>query len=460
MTDSDTANNSRWFQDHVEIGYIQRPQPTGVSTARMHLVFRLPYDNQPAQPSWPVTKLLGPNIGIFQIGHNHAANSGDYGGNLEAIVPSTDYPLGRIVMGNAPPSDRLKEFINAQEFQVSSPPGASTYSTNTNWLAVGHIDEVCAFLPNDRVIIASSRQAIELLEANIPTGDRAKRVFFGKHDPSISGGLKTKVGTITTDSTTAEPDKLHTGIPLAQATGHRHIRFISGLNAGYVCEITPGDNFVTVNLDTSGNPIRRHTGTDIMDYYEYIEGSLVPNAWALTKAGEEFVLIEDVQMYAPGFWPAAITVEEVLRKTAAGADNLFVQRNRYTVQQTLDDIQQQIQTANGSATLHFTPIPVLYFGIINAGTGTYQPRTWAAFTPGATNFQYVNGRLYTPRQFGPLNGTATDFYETSIVNAVTQPVLFVDDFTYYHSNTGEVHCGSNVKHSFPAAGKEWWNFVP
>lgn len=475
MTDDDTANNSRWFQDHVEIGYTQRPQPPGVSTARMHLVFRMPYFRNavppPAppvplpQPTWPVKRLLAPNVGIFQIGVrldgvSPDMASGDYGGNLETIVPSTAFPLGRIVMGSAPPTDSLKAFINAQEFQVSSPSGASTYSIDTNWLAVGHIDEVCAFLPNDRVIIASSRQAIELLETNIPTADRAKRVFFGKHDPSISGGLKTKVGTITTDSTTAEPDKLHTGIPLAQATGHRHIRFISGLNAGYVCEITPGDNFVTVNLDTSGNPIRRHTGTDIMDYCEYIEGSLVPNAWALTKAGEQFVLIEDVQMYAPGFWPAAITVEEVLRKTAAGADNLFVQRNRYTVQQTLDDIQQQIQTANGSATLHFTPIPVLYFGRINAGTGTYQPRTWAAFTPGATNFQYVNGRLYTPRQFGPLNGTATDFYETSIVNAVTQPVLFVDDFTYYHSNTGEVHCGSNVKHSFPAAGKEWWNFVP
>lgn len=453
-TDDNDADNSQWFQDHVEIGYTQRPQPAGVTTSRMHLVFRLPYSNGGAvnQPPWPVVKLLAPNFGIFQLGEDLGANSGDYGGNLETIVPSTSYPLGRIVMGDAPPSDRIKEFIDAQEFQVSSPPDDTTYSIDTNWLWVGHIDEVCAFLPNDRVIMASSRQAIGLLENNIAAGDRASRVFFGKHDPAVAGGLRTLVGTTTQNST--EIHKVHTGIPLAQAATYKYIRFIDGNNRGWVCEFTAGQNFVTVHAPMWC------TGRDILDYCAITTRGFpnVPVAWALPQQGEEFVLVEDSQMHGVYGYPTVVTVKEILRKRPSGLDNLFVLWNRFTVQETLNEIQEQLQTANGMTVLTYTPIPVLYFGEI--ANGDYSERTWEAITPGAVNFQYVNGNLYAPRQFGPLDGTGTDFYETAIVNAVTQPVLFVDDLNLYHFLKGEVHCGSNVKHSFPVAGKEWWKFTP
>jgi hypothetical protein len=54
---------TRWFQDHIEIGYYQRP-----GGPQTHCVFRLPYDNAPIQPQWPLRKLLGQDFAVFQRG--------------------------------------------------------------------------------------------------------------------------------------------------------------------------------------------------------------------------------------------------------------------------------------------------------------------------------------------------------------------------------------------------------
>jgi len=80
-----------------------------------------------------------------------------------------------------------------------------------------------------------------------------------------------------------------------------------------------------------------------------------------------------------------------------------------------------------------------------------------AFVPGPTNLQPVSGKLFVPRQFGPLNNNDEDVFEKDIVSALGSSTKFVDCWDLYHALDGEVHCGSNVKRSIPA--NNWWEVI-
>ena len=88
-----------------------------------------------------------------------------------------------------------------------------------------------------------------------------------------------------------------------------------------------------------------------------------------------------------------------------------------------------------------------------------------AFNPGPTNLQVVNGHLYVPRQYGPLNAASQDIFELNIksrlassASYVLADVRFVDDWNLYHALCGEIHCGSVVKRSVLPI--DWWEHQP
>jgi Protein-arginine deiminase (PAD) len=184
---------SKWFQDHLEIGYTQRP-----GGPKTHVVFRLPYNWKPArpQPRWPLTKLLGKGVGAFQLGQNLSGidpitgeiiyNSGDLGGNLEILASS---PLGRIAMGNTA-SPLLQAFLTSQE--VQSP----FFDVPVKWLYVGHIDEVTSFLKGFKVAIADPTMAWDLISdtSKIPEADRHKAVFFATGAQPVGGDVGGAIG--------------------------------------------------------------------------------------------------------------------------------------------------------------------------------------------------------------------------------------------------------------------------
>ena len=136
-----------WTQDHVEIGYTQRPgQPPS------YLVFRLPYDQGFGLPPWPETKLFGPDVGLFVHPFLNGW-TGDIGGNVELLAPDPVSPptelhgLGIAMFGDAA-SSNLQNFIVAQEFQHSP----LSFSVESDWLIVKHIDEFLSFLSDNRVL--------------------------------------------------------------------------------------------------------------------------------------------------------------------------------------------------------------------------------------------------------------------------------------------------------------------
>ncbi|SVE33710.1 uncharacterized protein METZ01_LOCUS486564, partial [marine metagenome] len=167
----------RWVQDNMQTGYFQRPSVDGVETTWIH------FETQRPRPlaMFLTDELLGPDSGyVFPRGSNTSLNSG---GNIEVLPAHTtdggDYPYGRMVYGGGTAGtllgvtygDAMNEnqvnFFNSQVIQ------GPAVRVSTEWLAVGHVDEIFLFLPNAmaqegerswKVIIASPSLAIAALE--------------------------------------------------------------------------------------------------------------------------------------------------------------------------------------------------------------------------------------------------------------------------------------------------------
>lgn len=157
----------RWIQDEIEFGYVQGTAHT------IPVVFDSPRDRQ--LDDYPEINLLGPDFGHFQIGDS-PANSLDSFGNLEVSPPVTvngrHYPFGRIVFGGRRRGDyseqsrqmmpALRRFLYGQKIQAP-------FELYTDWLAVGHVDEIISFVPADndkgfQILIASPLSANAILK--------------------------------------------------------------------------------------------------------------------------------------------------------------------------------------------------------------------------------------------------------------------------------------------------------
>ena len=170
----------RWIQDEVEFGYAMGPGHA------LPVVFDSPRDR--ALDGFPEASLLGPDFGHFQIGGSQT-NSLDSFGNLEVsppvVVDGRRYPLGRIVFGGREHQSygvgsremmpEIRRFLYAQKVQ-------SPIEINTDWLAVGHVDEIVCFVPAEskvgfQVLIASPRRTRAILE-DLREEKHGKAVLF------------------------------------------------------------------------------------------------------------------------------------------------------------------------------------------------------------------------------------------------------------------------------------------
>jgi len=172
----------RWIQDEIEFGYVQG------STHVLPVVMDSPRDR--GLDGFPEKELLGEDFGHFQVGGS-APNSLDSFGNLEVSPPVSvngrDYPFGRIVFGGKKYGDysdsnrqmmpQLRKFLYSQKVQ-------SPFEVYTDWLTVGHVDEIVCFVPavNDigfQVLVSSPRRAKAILERLSLNGQGSVTMFEG-----------------------------------------------------------------------------------------------------------------------------------------------------------------------------------------------------------------------------------------------------------------------------------------
>lgn len=183
----------RWLQDNMQTGYQRVPAEDGPRTQLTYLEAQritgggleelVPYE------------LLGGDLGYAYTGGDDT--SLNYGGNLEVTPPhevnGEVHRFGRIFVGGgdegsilgSPHSDHMNAdqlgYLEAQEVQ------GPVFELSSEWLAVGHIDEVLLFVPDLhreerpwRVVVASPSLArAELLRVEgLGAGDAA--VFAGR----------------------------------------------------------------------------------------------------------------------------------------------------------------------------------------------------------------------------------------------------------------------------------------
>ncbi len=187
----------RWVQDTMQTGYQSMPGPNGTHQMQTYLATERLEFGSSLQTLIP-QELLRPDLGYFYPGRS-VASSLNYGGNLEVAPPHSadgvDYPFGRIVVGGGrqgtlmgvPYSDGMGEtqraWLDAQEVQGPS------LQYSTEWLAVGHVDEIFLFVPNRaaaegerawKLMIASPDLARLALSRLVEQGQGDLPVFLGR----------------------------------------------------------------------------------------------------------------------------------------------------------------------------------------------------------------------------------------------------------------------------------------
>lgn len=177
----DINQGDRWIQDEMEIGYCESP------THYLPVVFDSPRDRE--LDVFP-EQLLGPDFGHFSIPRTFIESLDSFG-NLEVSPPvyvkDQYYPFGRIIFGGRKYGDYesgsrqmmvyLREFLYAQKIQ-------SPIQIFTDWLGVGHVDEIVNFVPatNEKgfkMLIASPMRAKSILERLYSEGHGNVLMFEG-----------------------------------------------------------------------------------------------------------------------------------------------------------------------------------------------------------------------------------------------------------------------------------------
>lgn len=185
----------RWVQDAMQTGYQQVPSEDGPRTQLVYFEAERDAGWGPSLQELVPFELLGANLGYAYTGG--AETSLNYGGNLEVTPPyeheGKTYRFGRVFVGGgnggtilgSPYADHMNPdqlgYLNAQEVQ------GPVFELSSEWLAVGHIDEVLLFVPDLgrperpwRVVFASPTLARTALERVYEHGNPNAVVFAGR----------------------------------------------------------------------------------------------------------------------------------------------------------------------------------------------------------------------------------------------------------------------------------------
>ncbi len=322
-----------WIEDEFQWGYTETPRVALPVVLHMHRQRELE-DN--------VEQLLGPDVGYFKaFSYPADHNALDYGGNLEVSPPTPQFPFGRIYYGGTPSVNTRVDTFETREIhpqfraffqrQGLQPP----INLTTDWLSVGHVDEVVTFLPDQAsgsfaMVLASPKLGLEILQA-MP------------------------------DSTALDP------------------RYTA-----------------TYGLQTVGQ----------LWYVTYLQRSF-----------EDYNLDIDARIF--------------------GTDH---------ANPAPDSIKGILKEALGIPEDRIYEVPVVY------GNADVQDLVWAstAGSTGMVNLSSMGDIVLAPDPFIPeFKAAAEDVFSSLGLTA-----QWIDDWTIYHVNGGEVHCGSNEQR-VPFA-KDWW----
>ena len=194
-----TTWNDAWTQDYYQTAWTSIPRGKDANGATqvhgMRVVNARPWgrydsaDNSCQATRLPIVALRASYLGkdkaviaIYQV--PNSGSSFDSHGNhdlLPAFENGQDkFPIGRIIHGSGILEETL-QFYDAQG------PQSPSLEVVTDWLWVGHVDEVLSYVPAKtargwKLLIADNNLAKAMLQKLVDTGHGSARLFEGKHD--------------------------------------------------------------------------------------------------------------------------------------------------------------------------------------------------------------------------------------------------------------------------------------
>ncbi|KAG5768757.1 hypothetical protein H9Q72_003829 [Fusarium xylarioides] len=173
----------KWAQDFVEPGYASMPGPNG--TVSIRILIRCPRAHT-AQEGGQHLFLYFRKAGVGAVQHLGAPSPDiDAGGNIEAIPPYTFkgkiWRAGRLIVGQH--GSKYHHILSYLEAQESQKP----LRLDTDWLAVGHVDEFLQFIPANNArgwvaVISDPILAIKILENAKKAGHGSLPAISRKND--------------------------------------------------------------------------------------------------------------------------------------------------------------------------------------------------------------------------------------------------------------------------------------
>lgn len=340
------------------------------------------------------------------------------------------------------------------------------------------------------VAVASPQAAYAAMEA-IPVEKRGEAVFFIK-----GANVATKTGTVTQLDTTdpslavlvtdleisdnfpLQPERMllnpaywnYLRIYDGQGRGQvARIRSITADAQGKACiQIQKVWNTGSTVMPIPSNPDLPHLGNYLLQKSIPKISSAESTDWftPLPATGDKFVLVHETLLF--GLAPALVTVREVLADDELRKVNLGTGTSYEHVKKCIDSAKSILA---GAASIDYRELPVLFVSAV-LSSGFIEARSAIAFTPDLANSQSAGSRLILPQPSGPFSAGINIFASATVTtltnnNTYTSDnLLFLDDWSYYHCISGEVHCGTAVQRDFPMNSQsastptQWWGNQP
>lgn len=303
-------------------------------------------------------------------------SSANYGGNIEASPPMPTAALGKIVIGNRVLQnsqqdqwDQIDPDVLRLLFKQGKQPVAQI---DTQWLHVGHVDEVMTFAPDRN----NSTATFAILEASPALAMQLLRRARDRHAAGLSPSDRTR---------------------FAEAPSGVLERLMT-LGTSPVTRLMRGKLWRHFHPPPTGGQIPNIAEPPLI--YERLSQVLNNGDFQLPTSGG--VNVHDIRFW-PGegperHYPADITVKEVV---FTEADSAGQSTNDHVATAKMQPISDMLQVEFEQA--RRLPLPVVFDRVSSVADWIAQPfsRLTSAFTVDVVNMQVINGRLLIPRPYGP-----------------------------------------------------------
>lgn len=227
----------------------------------------------------------------------------------------------------------------------------------------------------------------------------------------------------------------------------------SWLTVGHVDEVV---TFVPTQA-TTGNRFKLLIASP-RKAYRILDGLARTNPTARMFVGKSLDGTTSLEATVRAFLTATDDIHPRLRAEIAAGHLTYTTRPLRTYnddrQANLDTIKATMTRELGLSASDIIEIPAIFM------PNDFTPQHADALFPGMVNMLVVNRHCIVPKPFGPIVGTS-DAFEDDVRSSLTPlglTVSFLDCWTEYHVNLGEVHCGTNTLRT-PNRGR-FWLFQP